>query len=75
MILEQILKLRDNNFNTITKRKKLPSSSDSYLEFYDIVQGLFDSTSGFLEEGIRLLGVTVTDFKKENYQSINLFDF
>ena len=70
-----VLKLRDNNFNTITKRRKLPSSSDSYLEFYDIVQGLFDSTSGFLEEGIRLLGVTVTDFKKENYQSINLFDF
>ena len=44
------------------------------LQTYVQISILKESTHGFLEDGIRLLGVTATDFKKENYQAINLFD-
>ena len=70
-----VLKLRDNDFVTATKRRKLPHPTDDQLDFYDVAKSLFDSTNGFLEKGIRLLGVTATDFEKENYQPINLFDY
>ncbi|WP_308555865.1 DNA polymerase IV [uncultured Lactobacillus sp.] len=69
-----VLKIRNNDFNTVTKRRKLTKPSDDKFDFYEIARELFESTHGFLEDGIRLLGVTATDFKKENYQAINLFE-
>lgn len=69
-----VIKVRNNNFETVTKRRKLKHPSDSRFEFFDVAKDLFDSVHGFLEDGIRLLGVTVTDFEKNNYQSIKLFD-
>ena len=70
-----VLKIRNNDFETATKRRKLSKPSDDHLDFYEVARELFESTHGFLEDGIRLLGVTATDFKKENYQAINLFDY
>ena len=70
-----VLKIRNNNFDTVTKRRKLVKPSDDRFDFYEVARELFESTHGFLEDGIRLLGVTATDFKKENYQAINLFDY
>lgn len=70
-----VLKIRNNDFNTVTKRRKLTKPSDDKFDFYEIAGELFESTHGFLEDGIRLLGVTATDFKNENYQAINLFDY
>ena len=69
------MKIRNNNFDTVTKRRKLAKPSDDRFDFYEVARELFESTHGFLEDGIRLLGVTATDFKKENYQAINLFDY
>ena len=69
-----VIKVRNNNFDTVTKRKKLKTPSDSHLDFYDVARDLFEATSSFLDDGIRLLGVTVTDFEKKKYQSISLFD-
>ena len=70
-----VLKIRNNDFETATKRRKLSKPSDDHLDFYEVARELFESTHGFLEDGIRLLGVTATDFEKENYQTINLFDY
>ena len=70
-----VLKIRNNDFETATKRRKLSKPSDDHLDFYEVARELFESTHGFLEDGIRLLGVTATDFEKENYQVINLFDY
>lgn len=69
-----VIKVRNNNFETVTKRKKLLRPSNSQYDFYDAASELFDKTSNFLEQGIRLLGVTATDFDKKDYQTIRLFD-
>lgn len=70
-----VLKVRNNNFDTVTKRRKLTKPSDDKFDFYEVARELFESCHVFLEDGIRLLGVTATDFKKENYQAISLFDY
>lgn len=69
-----VIKVRNNNFDTVTKRRKLKHPSDSRFDFYDVAQDLFETTTSFLNDGIRLLGVTVTDFEKKKYQPISLFD-
>lgn len=50
----------------------MKTPSDSHLDFYDVARDLFEATSSFLDDGIRLLGVTVTDFEKKKI-SINQF--
>lgn len=70
-----VIKVRNNNFDTVTKRKKLKHPSDSRFDFYDVARDLFERTTSFLDDGIRLLGVTVTDFEQKKYQSISLFDY
>lgn len=70
-----VIKVRNNNFDTVTKRKKLNHPSDSRFDFYDVARDLFETTTSFLDDGIRLLGVTVTDFEQKKYQSISLFDY
>ena len=70
-----VIKVRDNDFDTVTKRRKLTKPSNSQYDFYDSARDLFDKASNFLEKGIRLIGVTVTDFKQDEYQAINLFDY
>ncbi|RMC38377.1 DNA polymerase IV [Lactobacillus sp. ESL0225] len=68
-----VLKIRNNEFQTITKRQKLAHASRNSFEFYDVAKELFmPLANSFLSSGIRLLGITVTDFSKADFTNIDL---
>ncbi|MBD5429975.1 DNA polymerase IV [Lactobacillus sp.] len=67
-----MLKIRSNNFETITKRQKLDKSTNQAIEIFQTAKELYNKTPNFLEDGIRLLGVTGTDLKNKNYEEVTL---
>lgn len=69
-----VLKIRDNNFRTVSKRKKLERPTADAGELLTVGKQLFDNETDFLNRGIRLLGLTVTDLSKDKIEELNLFD-
>ncbi|WP_201330050.1 DNA polymerase IV, partial [Lactobacillus nasalidis] len=67
-----ILKLRDRNFKTITRRQMIQPSRDPDL-FYQQAAELLDKEPEFLAEGIRLLGLSAGELEEAHYQEISLF--
>ena len=67
------LKLRYENFSTITRNKTLNSAIDSTQLIYSIVKELFDNN---YQRGrkVRLLGVGISGFKNEQGDQLSLFD-
>ncbi|WP_125606485.1 DNA polymerase IV [Lapidilactobacillus bayanensis] len=66
-----VLKMRNSEFVTTTKRQ----SQDQYLhdaeQIFQIAWQLWQ-TYGDLSQGIRLLGITVTDLYPQNFENIDL---
>ena len=68
-----VLKVRNTDFETVTKRKKLKHAINNKREIYEAARALFEPISNrYLSEGIRLLGVTATDFSKADFQAVDL---
>lgn len=70
-----VLKVRQPDFRTITKRQQLSVASTDLTSITQLAQKLFQKIGRdhHLEEGIRLLGVSVTDFVRPDYQETTLF--
>lgn len=66
-----VLKIRNEDYETVTKRRTLPNylnqSSDIYYHATEIWEEL-----GNLDRGIRLLGITVTNLDPQAYENIVL---
>ena len=68
-----VLKIRNNDFETVTKRQKLEHATNNPLDIYESARDLFNPLSeSFLNDGIRLLGVTATDFTEAEFENIAL---
>lgn len=68
-----VLKMRNSEFETLTKRRKLPHATNDSIEIFETVHELFSPISGpFLTDGIRLLGITATDFSESDFENIDL---
>lgn len=67
------LKLRYENFSTITRNKTLTSAIDSTKMLYTIIKELFDNN---YQKGrkVRLLGVGISGFQNEPGDQLSLFD-
>jgi len=67
------LKLRYNNFSTITRNKTLPAPIDSTQKIFNIISSLFESN---YQKGrrVRLLGVGISGFDKFPGEQLTLFD-
>ncbi|MDD6416931.1 MAG: DNA polymerase IV [Lactobacillus porci] len=68
-----VLKLRDRDFNTITRRQRLPAASNKAADFYPVAKELLDREPEFIENGLRLLGVSGGDLSGARYEEISLF--
>lgn len=70
-----VFKIRNQDFATSTKRRKLAKPTNDAHVIYAAAQDLFQNNSmqQYLEQGIRLLGVTTTDFNHQKYQETSLF--
>lgn len=67
-----VIKIRNNNFETVTRRMKLKKASRDPIEFFQSAKALFTPLEYFLKDGIRLLGLTVTDLTDTNYEEVKL---
>lgn len=67
-----VIKIRNNNFETATKRSKLPKPTNDAIEIYQTAKELFESVDNFLTQGIRLLGLSTTDLQTNQYEEISL---
>lgn len=68
-----VLKIRNNEFETVTKRRKLAHATNNPIEIYEAAKDLFNPISeSFLSDGIRLLGVTATDFSEAEFENVDL---
>lgn len=70
-----VLKIRDTDFITATRRVKLRPISAKDREIYEAAANLFETNvmDDYLTKGIRLLGLSVTDFSQKHYQETSLF--
>lgn len=59
-----VLKIRDANFATLTKRKTLSEATRQEATIEQVAHDIYDSLTE-TQEGIRLLGVTVTNFEEK----------
>ncbi|WP_201738249.1 MULTISPECIES: DNA polymerase IV [Lactobacillus] len=69
-----VLKIRDTNFETVTRRRMLKKATTDGHEIFAQARWLFQALPEFLERGIRLLGVSVTNLEQKQYQETNLFE-
>ena len=67
------LKLRYENFSTITRNKTLASAIDSTQVLFSVIKELLDNN---YQQGrkVRLLGVGISGFKNEEGDQLSLFD-
>lgn len=68
-----VLKVRDTNFYTITRRRMLKKKTQDPRIIYQEARALLEREEDFVTRGIRLLGVSVTDLEQEIYEETNLF--
>lgn len=66
-----VLKMRDQDFNTTTKRLTVAEYVSSAAQLYQLAQELWQ-TYGQLKNGIRLLGITVTNLAPLSFEEIQL---
>lgn len=66
-----VLKVRDGEYNTVTKRKTLPDYLKKGEDIFMVAQELFD-TNFEASVGLRLLGVTVTGLEEASFENIPL---
>lgn len=67
-----VLKIRSSQFETVTKRQKLEKPTNDAIEIFQAGKELYNKAPDFLEDGIRLLGITGTDLKNKNYEEVTL---
>ena len=68
-----VLKIRNTEFETITRRSKLEHATNQTIEFYEAAKELFEPLAdSFLSDGIRLLGITATDFTEAEFENVDL---
>lgn len=67
-----VLKIRNPNFETITKRKTLAKPTQDVNVIYAAGVALFDDFPEFLDQGIRLLGLSATNFVEDQVEEITL---
>lgn len=68
-----VLKIRNTEFETITRRSKLQHATNQAIEFYEAAKELFEPLAdSFLSDGIRLLGITATDFTEAEFENVDL---
>lgn len=67
-----VLKIRSSQFETVTKRQKLEKPTNEAIEIFQAGKELYNKAPDFLEDGIRLLGITGTDLKNKNYEEVTL---
>ncbi|QNQ81461.1 DNA polymerase IV [Lactobacillus sp. PV034] len=67
-----VIKVRNNNFETVTKRSKLTKPTNDAIEIFQTAKELFKSVDNFLTQGIRLLGLSTTDLQTNQYEEISL---
>lgn len=67
-----VLKIRNSEFETVTKRQKLSQPTNQAIELFQAGKELFTKVTHFLNDGIRLLGITGTDLKSKNYEEVSL---
>lgn len=68
------IQVKYNNFTQITRSKTINQHTDSFLDFYQLVEDLYDENQGDLP--IRLLGVSISNIKPYEKSTIqlNIFD-
>lgn len=66
-----VVKLRNSDYETITRRVSLPTYTKSSEEIFFHAQSLWED-AGSLEKGIRLLGITVTGLDPQAFENIVL---
>lgn len=69
-----VLKIRDSNFYTVTRRRMLEEATRDEEVIFKEITKLFLELPEFLETGIRLLGVSATNLEETHYQEVSLFD-
>ncbi|QNQ81907.1 DNA polymerase IV [Lactobacillus sp. PV012] len=67
-----VLKIRNNDFETLTKRRQLAKPSNNGIEFYQTVKSLLDKTDNFFTNGVRLLGVTAGTLVNKKFEEVKL---
>lgn len=65
------IKIRYDDFETLTRQMQLPTPSDQFDDCYRVVSQLWQ-THGNLERSVRLLGVSVSKFEDLQFSSILL---
>jgi len=66
------VKIRFNDFTTITRSKTLIAPTHHTDTIYDVAMALIEKAGVY--RPIRLLGVTVTNFKEDTYNQLSLFE-
>ncbi|HCM90032.1 MULTISPECIES: DNA polymerase IV [Vagococcus] len=66
-----VLKIRDSEFETYTRRVTLPDYLDDQETLFFHSKQIWDSFD-LLDKGIRLLGITVTNLESKEYELIKL---
>ena len=69
-----VLKVRDSDFHTVTRRRMIDKATRDEGIIFQEARDLFLDLPEFLEKGIRLLGVSVTNLEQIHYTEVNLFD-
>ncbi len=67
-----VIKIRNNKFETVTRRLKLKKPTRNPIEFFQSAKVLFEPLAYFLKDGIRLLGLTVTDLSDTQFEEVKL---
>lgn len=67
-----MLKIRDKNFNTVTKQTTLKAATNEATVIYQEGMKLFDDFPEFLDEGIRLLGISANNLVERQIEEIKL---
>lgn len=66
------IKLRNSKFETITRSRKLDRPSQDPIEFFQSAKELLNGSEDFLDDGIRLIGLSVGDLQDSGYEEISL---
>lgn len=69
-----VIKIRNPDFETITKRRTLIKPTQDSKVIYQESLRLFDEFPEMLDEGIRLLGISTANLTDNEIEEISLFD-
>lgn len=66
-----VLKVRSEDYETITKRKTFPFYIEDEFQLYQMARDIWEEV-GELDKGIRLLGITITSLDSKQFENIRL---